>query len=86
MKSKHITWQADEDLKCMILASLGFSTQYIMAQTGLSAGQIGYRLKKGSLKRAHYRNGESEMAQRVIERVVPNNNGIRQALNLKVIE
>lgn len=72
----------DEYYQCCILASLGFSTQYIMAQTGLSAGQIAYRLRQASLKRADYRNGESEMAKRVMKSVIPGNREIASVLDL----
>jgi hypothetical protein len=81
-KRRLVTWSSDEDLQCAILGALGFSTQYIMEQTGLSACQISYRLRKGTIKRADYRNGTSDMAQRVMERVVPSKQGIKQVLNL----
>lgn len=70
-KPLRVNWTSDEDLRCAILAGLGFSTQFIMEETGLTASQISYRLKKGQLKRADYRNGESAIAQRVMERVIP---------------
>lgn len=86
MKSKRITWANDDELRCCMLAALGFSTQFIMQETGLTACQVAYRLNKGMVKRADYRNGGSAIAQRVMERVIPSNNsGIRSQLNLKVI-
>lgn len=80
---KLITWSSDEDLQCAILGALGFSTHYIMEMTGLSACQISYRLRKGTIKRADYRNGESEMARRVMDRVIPSNREIKAALRLE---
>lgn len=82
MRRKLVNWSSDEDLQCAILAALGFSTQHIMEQTGLSAGQISYRLRKGVIKRADYRNGTSAMAQRVMENVIPSNKVIKSTLNL----
>lgn len=81
---KRVNWTSDEDLQCAILGALGFSTKYIGEQTGLTNCQITYRLGKGSIKRKDYRNGESDMAQRVIQRAMPNRPAdIRSTLNLK---
>ena len=55
-----------DDFHCALLGSLGFSTRLINARTGLSAGQISYRLRKGSIKRQDYRNGDSPLASRVL--------------------
>lgn len=86
-KPKRVTWTTDEELQCAILGALGFSTKFIAEQTGLSFCQISYRLNKGKIKRADYRNGESEMAQRVIQRAIPaRNSEVRQALNLKEVK
>lgn len=82
-KPLRVGWTSDEDLQCAILGALGFSTKYIMEQTGLTACQISYRLRKGTIKRADYRDGTSAMAQRVVDRVIPSKNGIRETLNLK---
>jgi len=48
---------------------LGISTKAIAAKTGLSEGQVQYRLSKGGVKRAGkdgYRNGTNPFAKRVI--------------------
>lgn len=55
------------DLRSLILASLGFSTAYIKRQTKFTPGQIQYRLRKGLIKRADYRNGKSLTARIVLE-------------------
>lgn len=55
-----------EDFHCALLASLGFSTSLIQSRTGLSAGQIAYRLRMGAIKRQDYRNGESPLADRIL--------------------
>ena len=82
-KPQRVQWTSNEDLRCAILGAMGFSTKFIAEQTGLSPCQISYRLHKGSIKRTDYRNGESAMAQRVIELVTPSNPVvIRSTLNL----
>ena len=55
-----------EDFHCAILASLGFSSHLIQKRTGLTPGQIGYRLRMGSIKRQDYRNGDSQLADRIL--------------------
>ena len=79
-----VNWASDQDLQCAILGAMGFSTRFIGEQTGLSPCQISYRLSKGRIKRADYRNGESEMAQRVMDQVAPKSGKvIRETLNLE---
>lgn len=81
---RRVQWTSDEDLQCAIMGAMGFSTKFIGEQTGLSPCQISYRLKKGSIKRADYRNGDSAMAQRVIEKMTPpSGRSIREQLNLE---
>lgn len=87
MKTKpiRVTWTNDDELRCAILAGMGFSTKFIMAETGLTACQITYRLHKATIKRADYRNGESAMAERMLGYVPASKQAIRGILNLKVI-
>lgn len=86
-KPMRVTWANDDELQCAILGALGFSTKMIMEQTGLTHCQVTYRLGKGRIKRADYRNGESAIAQRVMERVIPHRSSeIRNALNLKEVK
>mgnify|MGYP000308251149 CR=1 FL=1 len=56
-----------EDIQCIVLARLGFSTKTIASRTGLSPGAISYRLKLLNVKISDYRNGRSELSQRFIE-------------------
>jgi len=44
-----------------MLASLGFSARLIESRTGLSNGQVAYRLRMGAIKRQDYRNGDSQL-------------------------
>lgn len=55
-----------EDFQCVVLAGLGFSTELISQKTGLSHGQVIYRIKKANVKRSDYRDGGSRIAARVI--------------------
>lgn len=55
-----------QDLRALVLGSLGFSTGYICGQTGLRSGQVLYRLQKGGIKRLDYRNGTSPAANEVM--------------------
>lgn len=83
-KPKRVSWSNDECLEVAILGALGFSTRYICERTGLTPCQVSYRLGKGSIKRADYRNGESAMAQRVMDRAIPGRAAdIRSTLNLE---
>jgi hypothetical protein len=56
------------------------STKYIGERTGLTNCQITYRLAKAGIKRADYRNGGSDMAQRVLQRAIPNRNADKRAM------
>jgi hypothetical protein len=55
----------DSDREVLFLGAIGKSTRYIQERTGYSPHQIGYRLKKDEVKRADYRNGTSELSQRL---------------------
>src|SRR5215813_1678267 len=57
------------DYECALLGSLGFSTYYIKKKTGLSDGQVTYRLNKAEIRRAEFRNGESIYADLVLRNV-----------------
>lgn len=50
---------------CIILALRGRSNKSIIRETGLSPGQISYRLKKFEVKRMEYRDGTSAFAKQV---------------------
>ncbi len=53
-----------EDIRCVIMARLGFSYKYIAEQTGLNANQIAYRMQQLGIKITDYRDGKTELAQR----------------------
>lgn len=55
--------------QCVFLGASGFSHKLIAAQTGLSLGQVKYRLKKTHTKVRDYRNGKGPVAQFVLSEV-----------------
>ena len=70
------------DLQVLILGRLGFSTDFIMRRTGLSAGQVMYRLGKGHTRRLDYRDGKSREAETVLDAVQKSvAHGIKTELN-----
>ena len=80
---RKVNWQSNEDLQCAILGAIGMSTKCISQRTGLTPCQVSYRLGKGQIKRADYRNGESDMAELVIRRAIPKTGiEVRKVLNL----
>jgi hypothetical protein len=63
-----------DDYHVVLLASMGFTYDVISKQTGLSKGQIAYRLKQANqslkprdrISAQNYRNGRSETSKAVI--------------------
>lgn len=86
-KPRRVTWLDDDDLRCALLAKLGFSTKMICETTGLTPCQVSYRLNKARIKRKDYRDGESDMAELVVRRCVPESSKTkRDMLNLTPIK
>jgi AcrR family transcriptional regulator len=54
------------DYTTAVLGSLGFSAAHIAEETGLTTGQVYYRLRKLDLRLRDYRNGASPIARRVV--------------------
>lgn len=54
-----------QDHLCVILALRGRSNRAIIQKTGLSPGQIHYRLKLFDVKRMEYRDGTSPFAVKI---------------------
>lgn len=69
-----------EDIRCVIMARLGFSYKYIAEQTGLSLDQIIYRCKQLGIKVTDYRNGRTELAQRFVQLAQVDAAGIGQQI------
>lgn len=67
-KQRHvIRFTESEEIEVVVMGELGFSTQAIADETGLSKGQVLYRLRLAQVKRADYRNGKSDTAERVLD-------------------
>jgi len=64
--SNRITWQEREDQKALVMGSLGFSATHIAEQTGLSTGQVYYRLGKMGIRLRDYRNGLNPIGRHVL--------------------
>jgi len=64
---RRIDYRAAENFLCCRLALLGFSTALIVRKCNLTTSQVCYRLRKASIRRWDYRNGESEIAGIVIQ-------------------
>lgn len=85
-KPLRVRWASDSEIQCALLAGLGFSTQLISAQTGLTPCQVQYRLQKARIKRADYRNGTSALADRVITRMAMPAREVRSVFGLKEVK
>jgi hypothetical protein len=59
------------DYESAFLGSMGFSTRCIMHETGLSGGQIIYRLHKAKIRRIDYRDGNSDIASIMLRHMRP---------------
>ena len=69
----------ESDFQCPLLASIGLSTEAIAGMTGLTPGQVGYRImkfenatrRKGEkTSRYKYRSGKGEVAQALVSTVI----------------
>ena len=69
--ARRINWNGPDVTRAIILAGMGIKNDAITGQTGLSAGQIRYRLRELGLEniRDDYRNGQSLVAKRAIKAV-----------------
>jgi len=63
---QRIDMKSNENIRCVVLATFGQSAKFISEQTGLSIGQIGYRIYKlTGIKLRDWRNGNSPIFKRV---------------------
>ena len=56
-----------ENKDCLTLADLGFSYDTISFKTGLTTGQVSYRLQKTGKKTRDYRNGIGDGAKMIFK-------------------
>lgn len=57
----YVDFHKPDDFDCALYAAYGMSTDFIVRKTGLSPGQVSYRLRKASIKRKSVRNGDGYM-------------------------
>lgn len=62
-----VIFTAPDDVECAIRALLGQTTRAIMEQTGLSSGQVQYRVKKAGISRADFRHGRTDLARHMFQ-------------------
>lgn len=62
-------YEKNEDHQSALLGAFGYSSEFIGRQTGLSDGQISYRLKLAGISRREIRNGSSPFARFVFQKV-----------------
>lgn len=67
-KSHRIAWKSEEIIKTVVLAGLGLSNKAVMERTGLSAGQIQYRLQTLGFAsiRKDYREGKGTVLAKAL--------------------
>lgn len=63
---RRVDFEVDHDRTAAVLGILGFSTRYITQRTGLTPCQVTYRLHKLEIRRADYRNGDTDVATAVV--------------------
>jgi hypothetical protein len=85
-KPIRVTWTRSDELRCAMLAGMGFSTKLIVRETGLSPCQVTYRLNKARIKRADYRNGTSYLAHQHMAELTTDAETIRRLLKLRIIK
>ncbi len=75
-----------QDLQCVMLAALGWTTAAIAKQVRLTEGQVVYRIsksefgrRKGELTaRTQYRQGKSDIAQAMVVQISGNRSPVRR--------
>ena len=67
---KEKEWQVlplanQQDFECVLLGRFGMTMNTIAQFTGLTKGQVGYRLKKAGIRTTDFRNGKGDFASMV---------------------
>jgi hypothetical protein len=88
-RPRRVDFQAEpDDHLCAIMALNGASTKWIMEKTGLTAGQVSYRIRKAGftpdsgLSRKAFRDGKSPFSEYVMENVMLSREMDRRLLRL----
>lgn len=64
-----VDFNSSVDREVLVLGRLGFSTEMIRLRTGLTKGQVLYRLRAGGVVRSEYRGGYGVAAQMALRLV-----------------
>lgn len=67
-KARRVNYLEPMTFLCCRLGMLGFSTDFIMRETGMSKYQIVYRLHGAEIRRMDYRNGKTALAAFVLKK------------------
>jgi hypothetical protein len=83
-----------DDFQCPLLAAIGLTTKAIAARTGLSEGQVMYRVMKyesqvrkndaDPTSRAKYRQGTSDIAKMMISSVTGHRSEVNKAITARM--
>ncbi len=76
----------DMETKAVLMARCGFAYAYIQERTGLTAARIALRLGLLGIQLKHWRNGESELAQKVERYIGTDSAGISKKLEDMIYE
>jgi hypothetical protein len=87
---KRVDFHANaNDFRCVVLAAIGLTTVAIMKQTGLTFGQVEYRLRKAEEKerqrgklsaRRQYRMGVSPICGMVVSQMMSQRSTVKRAV------
>lgn len=62
-----VVFESSQDVECACRALLGQTTDAICRETGLSKGQVQYRIHKAQIDRMAYRHGRTSFSKVVID-------------------
>lgn len=64
----YIPWTDPELQECAILAACGLTTKFIIGKTGLTEGQVNYRIRaKTDIHRMDIRNGKGKFGRLMVQ-------------------
>lgn len=68
-ESRPVDFADSLDLECAVLGEAGWYSKAIARETGLTPHQVNYRLGRAGIKRADYRNGQSDIARHTLNQI-----------------
>lgn len=72
LRNGRVTWDAPENLTCMILAQHGLHAYTIAQHTGLTESQVHYRCRMMGVHLVDYRNGHTPAAKQLCSQYTVN--------------